>query len=155
MASRTTRRPRPGDGEGKTYDYITREAFEDSLRAGELLESAKVHGELYGTPKHEVERLLADGKDVLLEIDVQGARQVKESVSDAVTIFVEPPSWKELVERLQRRGTEDEAGLRLRLDTARRELVEAGSFDHRVVNDDLDEAVEAVNRILGPEVITG
>ena len=154
MASRTTRRPRPGDGEGKTYDYITREAFEDSLRAGELLESAEVHGELYGTPKHEVERLLADGKDVLLEIDVQGARQVKESVPDAVTIFVEPPSWKELVERLQRRGTEDEAGLRLRLDTARRELVEAGSFDHRVVNDDLDEAVEAVNRILGPEVRT-
>jgi guanylate kinase len=118
---------------------------------GGFLESAEVHGELYGTPKEETERLLAEGRDVLLEIDVQGARQVKAKVPEAISIFVEPPSWDELVERLKRRGTEDAERLRLRLETARQELAEAGAFDHRVVNDDLETAVQEVNRILGPE----
>ena len=122
--------------------------FERIRAGGGLLESAEVHGELYGTPKAEVETTLASGDDVLLEIDVQGARQVKAAVPESLSIFVEPPSWEELVARLRRRGTEDEAGLQRRLETARRELDEAGWFDDRVVNDDLERAVESVNRIL-------
>jgi guanylate kinase len=148
VPSWTTRKPRPGDGRGKSYEFVTREEFDARRGAGGFLESAEVHGELYGTPRDEVERLIAEGRDVLLEIDVQGARQVKPSVPEAVSIFVEPPSWEELVARLERRGTEDEAGLRRRLETARREFEEAPGFDHRVVNDDLETAVEEVNRIL-------
>ena len=153
VPSRTTRAPRPGDGTGKSYAYVDRGEFERLRAQGRFLESAEVHGELYGTPRDEVEALRKGGHDVLLEIDVQGARQVKAAVPEAVSIFVEPPSWEELVARLRRRGTEDEAKLQLRLETARRELAEAPWFDERVVNDDLEEAVEAVNRILGHEVI--
>ena len=148
VPSRTTRAPRDGDGRGKSYVYVDRAEFERIRAAGGLLESAEVHGELYGTPRVEVEELRRTGLDVLLEIDVQGAKQVKAAVPEAVSIFVEPPSWDELVARLRRRGTEDEAGLQRRLETARRELDEAGFFDARVVNDDLERAVEAVNRIL-------
>jgi len=107
-----------------------------------------VHGALYGTPREEVERLLGEGRDVLLEIDVQGARQVKELVPGSVTIFLEPPSWEALERRLRDRGTEDEPTMRLRLETARHELENAGMFDHRVVNEDLERAVEQVDRIL-------
>ena len=149
MPSWTTRKPRPGDGKGKSYAFVSRTEFETQRSSRGFLESAEVHGELYGTPREEVERLIAEGRDVLLEIDVQGARLVKAAVPEAISIFVEPPSWEELVARLERRGTEDEAGLRRRLETARRELEEAPGFDHRVVNDDLARAVEEVNRILG------
>jgi len=148
VVSRTTRAPRPGDGTGKSYVYVDRKEFERLRAGGGFLESAEVHGELYGTPRDEVDRILVDGRDVLLEIDVQGARQVKAHVPEAVSIFVEPPSWDELIARLERRGTEDEAGMRKRLETARHELEAAGGFDHRVVNDELETAVEEVNRIL-------
>jgi guanylate kinase len=127
---------------------VTREEFEALRGAGRLLEWAEVHGELYGTPRDEVERLLSEGREVLLEIDVQGAKQVKRAMPEAVTIFLEPPSWEVLERRLTGRGTEDEPALRRRLETARRELADAGEFDHRVVNDDLAEAVEEVDRIL-------
>lgn len=127
---------------------MTREEFEALRGEGRLLEWAEVHGELYGTPRDEVERLLSEGRDVLLEIDVQGAKQVKAAMPDTVTIFLEPPSWEVLELRLTGRGTEDEPALRRRLETARRELEDAGEFDHRVVNDDLAEAVGEVDRIL-------
>ncbi len=114
-----------------------------------------VHGELYGTPREPVERLLGEGRDVLLEIDLQGARQVKAQRPDAVTIFLEPPSWEALEGRLRARRTEDDERLRRRLETAEEELAAAGEFDHRVVNDQLERAVDQVNRILeqgrGPE----
>jgi guanylate kinase len=127
---------------------VSREDFEALRDAGRMLEWAEVHGELYGTPREDVERLLNEGRDVMLEIDVQGAKQVKAAIPDAVTMFLEPPSWEVLERRLSGRGTEEEAALRRRLETARRELADAGMFDHRVVNEDLTEAVEQVDRIL-------
>jgi len=148
VPSWTTRAPRPGDGTGKSYRFVTRTEFEAHREAGGFLESAVVHGELYGTPADEVEALLQEGLDVLLEIDVQGARQVRARRPEALTIFVRPPSWEELVARLERRGTEDAEGLKRRLETARRELEEAPGFDHQVVNDDLERAVGEVDRIL-------
>lgn len=148
MTSRTTRPPRPGDGRGKSYEHVSRDAFEELRSAGGFLESAEVHGDLYGTPKAEVERALAAGRDVLLEIDPQGARQVKRLVPAAVTIFIDPPDWETLEARLRARGTEDEARMARRLDSARKELAGAGDFDYRVVNDQLEQAVEQVNRIL-------
>jgi len=151
VPSWTTRAPRPGDGTGKVYRFVKRTEFEAHREADGFLESAQVHGELYGTPGAEVEEMLDGGKDVLLEIDVQGARQVKAKRPDALSIFVVPPSWEELVARLERRGTEDAEGLRRRLETARRELEEAPRFDHQVVNEDLERAVEEVDRILGSQ----
>ena len=127
---------------------MTREEFEALRDAGRLLEWAEVHGELYGTPRDDVERLLAEGREVLLEIDVQGAKQLTAAMPDAVTIFLEPPSWEVLERRLESRGTESGAALARRLETARRELEDAPGFDHRVVNDDLAEAVNEVDRIL-------
>ncbi len=148
VTSWTTRPPRPGDGKGKSYSYVSRESFEQLRAGGGFLESAEVHGDLYGTPKRDVEEVLAAGRDVLLEIDPQGARQVKRLVPGAVTIFVDPPDWTTLEARLRARGTEVEARMKRRLESARRELAGAGDFDHRVVNDQLEQAVEQVNRIL-------
>ena len=148
MTSFTTRRPRPGDGEGKSYEYVSREEFDRIRKEEGFLESAEVHGELYGTPRQELERLLAEGNDVVLEIDVQGAHQVRAAKPEAVTIFLEPPDWETLETRLAGRGTEDEEAFKKRLATAKKELGEAGSFDHRVVNDDLERAVDEVDRIL-------
>jgi guanylate kinase len=148
VASRTTREPRPGDGAGKSYEHVSRDEFEALRSGGKLLESAEVHGALYGTPREDVEGLLFEGKDVLLEIDVQGAHQVKELVPGTISIFLEPPSWEVLEARLRGRGTEGPEAMRRRLETARRELAEASRFDHRVMNDDLETAVEEVDRIL-------
>lgn len=146
--SATTRPPRPGEVPDVDYRFVSRDSFERMRRAGQFLETADVHGELYGTPRGPVEEALAARRDVVLQIDVQGARAVKELVPGAVTIFVEPPSWEALEARLRSRRTEDEARVRVRLDTARRELAEAGLYEHRVVNDDLDRAVDEVDRIL-------
>lgn len=148
VTSRTTRPARPGDGVGKAYEYVSRGEFERLRASGGFLETAEVHGDLYGTPKDAVEQALAGGKDVLLEIDPQGARQVKGLIPGAVTIFIEPPDWDTLEARLRVRGTEDEIRLARRLESARRELAGAGDFDHRVVNDRLEQALEQVNRIL-------
>lgn len=127
---------------------MSREDFARLRDEGGFLESAEVHGDLYGTPREAVEAALAAGRDVLLEIDPQGARQVKRLVPTAVTIFVDPPDWETLEARLRARGTEDEDRMARRLESARREIAGAGDFDHRVVNDRLEEAVEQVNRIL-------
>ena len=148
MRSWTTRPARPGDGAGKSYEHVTREEFESLRDEGRMLEWAEVHGQLYGTPRNAVEQQLIAGRDVLLEIDVQGAKQLKAVMLGAVTLFLEPPSWEVLEDRLRSRGTEDEAALARRLETARRELSDAEGFDYRVVNEDLTEAVEQVDRIL-------
>jgi len=116
---------------------------------GEFLETAEVFGaNRYGTPRPPVERALASGRPVLLEIDVQGARQVKKAMPEAVTVILLPPSWEVLQARLRGRGTEDAAALERRLATAKSELALAETFDYRVVNDDLEDAVTQVDRIL-------
>jgi guanylate kinase len=122
--------------------------FEAAAAAGGFLESAEVHGNRYGTPKTPVEEALAAGRNVILEIDVQGARSVKKARPDAVAVFIEPPSWEVLEKRLRGRGTDDPAVVARRLANAREELAAAPEFDERVVNDRLEDAVDQVDRIL-------
>lgn len=133
------------------YRFVSDEEFDRLEREGAFLESAVVHGARYGTPRAPVEQALEHGETVILEIDVQGARQVKAAIPEAVTVFIEPPSEEALVGRLTGRATETPEALQRRLATARAELAEASRFDHRVVNDRVDDAVAACIRILeGP-----
>ena len=149
--STTTRRPRRGEKDGVQYHFVTVKEFEAIAKAGGFLEHALVHGNRYGTPKAPVEEALAGGKSVLLEIDVQGSRSIRDAVPDALLIFVEPPSRDVLRERLHRRKTEDDASFALRMANAEHEMEAAREFDHRVVNDDLEEAVSEVLSILDGE----
>jgi len=144
----TTRSPRPGEVDGVDYGFVHDDAFDAMIRAGELLEWAEIVGHRSGTPAQFVEEQLAAGRDVVLEIDVKGAQQVRDASPDAVLIFLLPPSLAELERRLRGRGTEDDARIERRLDTARWELQQEGWFDHRVVNDDLDRATEEVAAII-------
>lgn len=144
----TTRKPRPGEEDGRDYHFVAEAAFAAQLAKGAFLEHAQVHGNRYGTPREPVERLLAEGRDVLLVIDVQGARQVQEKVSGALFIFLKPPSETELESRLSRRGTEDRRGLERRLQAARSELAESARYDHVVVNDRLEETVRRIRALL-------
>ena len=139
--SATTRAPRPGEVDGVHYHFVTDSDFDRMIAAGELLEWAVVHGvHRYGTPRPAVERALAEGLPALLEIDLQGARQVREVMPEALFVFLAPPSWDELVRRLVGRGTETEAERERRLATARVELAAEPEFDVTVVNDDLEAA---------------
>ncbi|MGZ4128487.1 MAG: guanylate kinase [Actinomycetota bacterium] len=149
--SSTTRAPRAGERDGVDYRFLSEDAFDDLASSGGFLEHARVHGNRYGTPRAPVEAALAQGKTVLLEIDVQGARAIRRAVPDAVLVFVEPPSREVLRERLHRRQTEDDASFSLRMANAEHELEAAAEFDHRVVNDDLEAAVGEVLRILDAE----
>ena len=141
--SATTRPPRPGEVDGVHYHFLTGEEFARSVADGEMLEWAVVHGRAsYGTPRGPVEAALADGKLPLLEIDLQGARQVRASMPEARFVFLAPPSWEELVGRLEGRGTETAEERAVRLDTAKVELAAQQEFDHVVVNDDIRRAAE-------------
>ena len=144
----TTRPPRPGEREGIDYRFVSDEEFDRLVAEGELLEWAHVVGHRSGTPAEPVEEALAAGRDVVLEIDVQGARQVRQRVPEAVLIFLAPPSLEELERRLRSRGTEDEARLALRLATATAEMAQQPEFDHVVVNDRLDQATAQVEAII-------
>jgi guanylate kinase len=144
----TTRGRRPGEVDGVDYFFITDEAFDRLIEEGQLLEWAEIVGHRSGTPAAFVEETLASGRDVVLEIDVKGATQVRALRPEAVEIFLVPPSFDELERRLRGRGTEDEEGVARRLETARWELEQEGWFDARVVNDDLDRAVEEVAAII-------
>jgi guanylate kinase len=145
----TTRRPRPGERDGIDYHFVSDEEFDLLVAGGELLEWAHVVGHRSGTPARPVEEALAAGRrDVVLEIDVQGAQQVRERAPQAVLIFLAPPSMEELERRLRSRGTEDEARLALRLATAREEMAQLPLFDHVVVNDHVDEATTQVEAII-------
>jgi len=146
--SATTRSARPAEADGVDYFFVRDEAFDEMIRAGELLEWAEIVGHRSGTPARFVEDELAAGRDVMLEIDVKGAQQVRERAPGAVLIFLLPPSFAELERRLRGRGTESEARIGDRLATARWELQQEGWFDHRVVNDDLDRATEEVAAII-------
>ena len=144
----TTRGPRPGEVDGVDYFFITDEAFDRLIEEGALLEWAEIVGHRSGTPAAFVEENLAAGRDVVLEIDVKGATQIRAQVPEAVQVFLVPPSFDELERRLRGRGTEDEERVARRLDTARWELQQEGWFDERVVNDDLDRATDEVAAII-------
>lgn len=145
--SATTRPPRPGERNGMDYEFVTPEEFEVMRRDGELVEWARVHGHMYGTPRHNIEEAARRGEHVVLDIDVQGARQIRASVPDALLVFVLPPAAATLVRRLAGRGTEGEGELVRRLRNARTELLEAHWFDHAIVNDDLERAVAEVRSL--------
>ncbi|SFJ68234.1 guanylate kinase [Amycolatopsis sacchari] len=136
----TTRPPRPGEVDGEHYHFIDRAVFDKMVRAGELLEHAEFTGNCYGTPREPVERALAEGRPAVLEIELQGARQVRRAMPDARLVMLMPPSWEELVGRLTGRGTEEKAAVEARLAEAERELAAAGEFDARVVNADVRTA---------------
>lgn len=148
--SATTRPPRPGEIDGLDYLFVTDAQFDRMVEQGELLEWAVVHGRhRYGTPRGPVEARLRRGEPALLEIDLQGARQVRAAMPDARLVFLTPPSWDELVRRLVGRGTEDSAERERRLATARRELAAESEFDHVIVNDDVRRAADELVQLMG------
>lgn len=149
--SATTRTPRRGEVEGEDYRFVAREAFERMVRDEELLEWAEVHGDLYGTPRAELDRARAAGEHLLLDIDVQGVRAVRRRAPEVVAVFILPPTGERVLARLRRRGSEDEEALRRRLRTAVAELRAVDEFDYVVVNDDLAEAIQAIEAILAAE----
>lgn len=146
--SATTRPPRPGEADGVDYFFHTPAEFDALLAADALLEHAEVHGHRYGTPRAWVLAQLRAGADVLLEIDVQGALQVKARLPQAVLVFLAPPSWDELARRLRGRKTEDEASIARRLRNARDELARAGGYDYLIVNDRLAAAAARLRAIV-------
>ena len=146
--SYTTRPPRDGEVDGVSYSFVDVDTFRRMQAEDAFLETANVHGNLYGTSRERVHEALQRGEIIVLKIDVQGAAQVRRKVPDALFVFLLPPSVEVLQERLQARETEDEASLRRRLDDAVRELAEADSYDHRVINDDVDRAALEILSIL-------
>jgi guanylate kinase len=148
--SATTRPPRPGEVDGVHYRFVDDATFDAMVAAGEMLEWAVVHGRhRYGTPRGPVEQALREGRAALLEIDLQGARQVRASMPEARFVFLAPPSWDELVRRLVGRGTESEAERERRLATARDELAAESEFDVTIVNDDVARASAALVQQMG------
>ena len=149
--SATTRPPRPGERDGADYHFLERGDFLRRVEAGEFLEYATYSGELYGTLRAEVERVLGSGRHVVLDIEVAGARQVRNRMADAIHVFVLPPSAEVLVQRLLRRDTEDAERVRARLAHAAAELAAVGEYDYAIVNDDLAIAVREVAAIIDAE----
>lgn len=147
----TSRKPRPGEVDGREYFFIDAARFEQMVQNDELLEHAVYVGNYYGTPRKFVEDKLSDGESVFLDIEVQGARQVKEKMPDAIMIFLIPPSLGELKKRLESRGTETEETIKGRLARAREEYAEADFYDYIVVNDDIDSAANELLSILTAE----
>ena len=137
----TSRAMRPGEENGKHYHFVSAAAFEEMIAAGDFFEHALVHGDWKGTARQSVEPQLAAGKDVLLEIDWQGARQVRAKVPDAVSVFILPPSKQALDERMRKRGQDSEAVMAQRLAAAREEMLHYDEFDYVIVNEDFDVAV--------------
>ena len=146
--SYTSRTARPGEQDGVDYNFISRQRFEEMARAGEFLEWADVFGNYYGTCAADTERCLANGQDIVLVIDVQGAKQVRSSGVESVGIFVLPPSAEILEQRLRGRSKDSEVEIGKRLDAARREVGEFASYEYVVVNDELDGAVERLRAIV-------
>ncbi|MGJ7903538.1 guanylate kinase [Lysobacter sp. 1R34A] len=138
----TSRQPRPGERHAEHYHFVSAEEFEAMVEAGDFFEYARVHGDWKGSARQSVEPFLAAGKDVLLEIDWQGARQVRSKVPDAVSVFILPPSRQALESRMRTRGQDSEATIRQRLDAARDEMSHYGEFDYVIVNEVFDTAVE-------------
>ena len=144
----TTRKPREGETDGVQYRFITREKFEEDIEKNLFLEYAHVHSDYYGTLKADVVRELEAGRNVLLEIDVQGALQVREKIKEAVLIFIAPPSISELEKRLRDRHTETEENLKLRLSNAAKELELKDKYDYVIINDDLEKASHEIRNLI-------
>lgn len=146
--SATTRTPRPGEIDGVTYRFLDRERFETQVQAGGFLEWAEFAGNLYGTPRGPVEEHLAQGQPVLLEIELEGARQVRRSFPAGFQVFIKPPSFEELERRIRGRGTELEEAIQRRLARAHQELEAETEFDAVLVNGDLEQAISSLEALL-------
>jgi guanylate kinase len=146
--SATTRQPRTGEVNGRDYHFISPEQFNDWIENGEFLEYAEYVGNFYGTPKRYVDAAMAEGKDVILDIEVQGATQVHDQRPETVRIFIAPPSWEELERRLTARGTDTPEKIQRRLLRAKVELQMAGNYNYFVVNDSVERAVEELRSIM-------
>lgn len=149
--SMTTRKPREGEIDGVDYYFVSEEEFESRIKQGRFLEFARFVGNYYGTPMDEVEKMIADGAEVVLEIEVEGAMQVKAKMPDAVLIFIAPPTFNALKTRLLRRGTEPEEIIMERLSKAHRELTLAAGYDYIVINDDVENAADRIKAIIRAE----
>ena len=149
--SATTRKPREGEVNGKDYFFHSREEFETMIEQGELIEWAEYVGNYYGTPKQAVEKQLAEGKDVLLEIEMQGGMLVKEQFPNALLLFVTPPSFTDLEQRLVGRGTETKDEINRRIQRASEEVAYMSSYDYLIINDKLEQAVQDVHQIIQSE----
>jgi len=146
--SATTRTPRPGEENGKDYFFFSEEEFRKGIEAGEFAEWAEVHGHLYGTPESFLESQVSQGRDVILDIDTQGAFQLKDNHPEAVLIFLAPPSFEELERRLRGRETESEEVVERRLGVARNELELRSKYDHIVVNTEIEDAVKDIETVI-------
>lgn len=147
----TTRKPRAGEVEGVNYFFIEKEEFLRRIDNDEFLEYAEVYGNFYGTPRSEVLRLLEEGKDVILEIDIQGALKIKSSYPEGVFIFIMPPSMEELRNRITNRGSETPESLKTRMEAAYDEISFASKYDYAVVNDEVETAVKKIESIIVAE----
>ena len=146
--SATTRDPREGEEDGRDYHFLDREEFDERADGKEFLEFATYSGNRYGTLRSEVERRLREGRSVVLEIEVQGARQVRAAMPESIQVFIAPPEPAALRERLRSRGTDSAEAIEARLEVAAQELAAQDEFDHRVVNDDLERAAGELERIV-------
>jgi guanylate kinase len=146
--SYTTRAPRFGEEEGRHYHFASKDEFEEEIRTGGFLEYAEVHGNYYGTSKGQIERITGQGRDVVLEIDVQGAATVLKKVPEAISVFILPPSFEVLRARLIARGTEDPTDLELRLANARREVKEYTKFEYLIINDEIFSAARKLSAVI-------
>lgn len=160
--SLTTRAPRKGEVEGRDYFFVTDQEFFRRREAEDFIESAQVHGFWYGTPKRELETALAGGQDVVLDIDVQGGRQIKKLFPSAVMIFIAPPSMQELEQRLRNRSQDSETTIQKRLENARKEIAEARDYEYLILNREIGESVQKLQGIvwaersrMDPEVLKG
>lgn len=146
--SYTTRAPRRGETDGVDYHFVKKDRFKSMINSGEFIEWAEVHGQLYGTPKKEIEKDFKNGVGILLDIDTCGAAKVKGVYPDAVLIFLLPPSFEELAKRLKGRKTDSTDDVEQRIEHAREELVKRHEYDYQVVNEDIDEACEEIMEII-------
>lgn len=149
--SATTRAPRAGEADGVHYHFLTRERFQEWIDAGDFLEHAQFVGNFYGTPRRYVDEAMDQGRDVLLDIEIQGAEQIHRKRPEAVRIYIAPPSWEELERRLTGRGTEDTEKVRSRLARGREEFAAARDFDYLVINDTVEHAAAEIRAIMTAE----
>ncbi|MDI6640825.1 MAG: guanylate kinase [Elusimicrobiota bacterium] len=147
----TTRKARPEEIHGKDYFYIQEEEFKNMISRDELIEWASVHNHFYGTPKKFLEDTINSGKDIILDIDVQGGRKIKQIYPDGVFIFILPPSWQVLEKRLYLRAQDDPETIKTRLENAKKELAYIDDYDYAVINDDLETAIREIQAIIQSE----